>query len=555
MSTSILIYILIIFLNNIDIIFLSNSNKNNIDIFLSLDTSFSCSNSNSNSKNYIFDLITSHNFKTLFHSKSPFLLYITSTWCDYCCQQSKILSYVQKNLINSNNKIIKNIRIYQIQSDENLNILKEYKIFISKIPSLYLYINTNEIIHYSYYFDKKNIIYFIEKNLSELKHLQTKEEITLFLSSKKIKIKLIGIFTDKKEYNDEYKQFLKYSSEIKYRMNVEIRIIDNKNITSDKNFKYSNEILIKRFDNFYHLDIISKAKYMKEFIYYNCFASAEELTNQNKNIISQLITPVALFFIDTTYNIKNFKNVLEYLEKLSFDYDLKYVFLYIDGGAKSESKIKLGLDDIFPTLVIHDSKNKKIIKFPKEKILSDTNIRNFLNENMKKREEERINQEKYMIKNDVIMKKLKKFEYININKLDNIFYNNNDNYLFFIVNEYSNEENEISLVNIFSNLYDIIKEYGIDYYIKIFWISEYESKKYKNKHILLNSKIILKTEKIEKYKINLDDSEDRIKINFFKWLKNCTNDIFELPNELNDDYEELYKKYYEKIGNEERNDL
>ena len=180
--------------------------KSNNDVFLTLEKGFNCKNINNN----IFDKIHHQNENKIFNSNIPFLLYITSSWCDYCCQETKILAYLQNSLYNSKNPLINNIKIYQIQSDEYIDIIKKYKIFLTKIPSLYLIKNNDEIIQYSSFFRKKDILYFIEKNLSPIQALNTIEETIKFLDNNKKKIKLLGFFIDKEKYLKEYSDFIKY---------------------------------------------------------------------------------------------------------------------------------------------------------------------------------------------------------------------------------------------------------------------------------------------------------------------------------------------------------
>ena len=200
--------------------FKSKKQKNK-DIFLSLEKGFNCKD---NIKNNNFTEINSQNENKIFEIKIPFLLFITSSWCDYCCQEIKILYNVQNFLFNSKNRLINQIKIYQIQSDKNNNIIKKYKIFLSKIPSLYLVKNHEDIIQYSSYFKKKDIIFFIEKNILPIQELNSIEETEKFINNNKIKIKLIGFFIDKKEYFEEYSQFIKYITDINYRIDVEIKI-------------------------------------------------------------------------------------------------------------------------------------------------------------------------------------------------------------------------------------------------------------------------------------------------------------------------------------------
>ena len=482
------------------------------DVFLSLEKGFNCKN---NIKKNIFKEIIPQNEKEIFKSEIPFLLYITSTWCDYCCQETKILLKVQNFIIKSKNNSINKIKIYQIQSNEYNNIIKKYKVFLTKIPSLYLVKNNKEIIQYSSYFKKNDILNFISKNILSIQELKSIGETDSFMNNNKAKVKLIGLFVGEKEYFDEYSQFIKYSKEINYRKDLEIRICFDKKIAFYLKQKYNNINMIdkKRYDNIYYLDISSKRKYLKDFIYYNTFSPVEEISNNNKNIIMQLKTPIALFFIDTTYNLNNYHNALSYLEKLSFDYDLKYIFMFMDGGAKTQIKEKLGLGNDFPSLIIHHFDKKQGIKFPmKEQKFLDKNIRHFLNNNLVINNDNK-EEIKEIVKNNEILSKLKKIKILLKNDYESILFNkeNIEESLLFIIDEYSFDKKEIILANKIKTIMDIIDDYGINFYLNIFWISKHDLFKYKNDiHLeisdfkiksikyLLNSKIIIITSNCNK---------------------------------------------------------
>ena len=110
---------------------------------------------------------------------------------------------------------------------------------------------------------------------------------------------------------------------------------------------------------------------------------------------------------------------------------------------------------------------------------------------------------------------------------------------------------------------DIIDEYGIDFYINIFWISKNDLLEYKNNlyntnnvfirksiDYLLFSKIIIKNNNFNKknYFMKKYDLEiEKIKeFNFLLWLKDNIINKFEIHNKENY-YEELYYKYQNKI--------
>ena len=554
-----LIFLLLNFLNFID----SQYQENN-DIFSLLEKGFNCKKNNNNN---FFIEINLQNEAKIFHSKIPFLLYIISNWCDYCCQQTEVLLNVQKYLLKTKNNSLNKIKIYQIQSNEYNNIIKKYKIFLTKTPSLYLVKNNKEIKQYSSYYRKKDIIYFIKKNILPIQILNSIEETELFINNNK-NIKLIGFFTDKKKYFNEYEDFIKYSEEINYRMDVEIRICIDRNVVLFLQKKYeenlsdeTNFIFLKRYDKIYYLNLSLKSKNIKYFIYYNTFSPVEEISDNNREIIMNLKTPIALFFIDTTYNLNNYHKVMHYLEKLSYDFDLKYIFTILDGGVKTDLKVKLGLDNNFPTLVIHKFGDNKHIKFPMNKLkFTDKNIKLFLKQNLINNNYKKNDETIKIIKNKEILMQLKGIQYITKNNYNNIIFNieNKRDLLLFIIDEYSFNEKEIMFSKKIGNIMKIIDEYGIEYYLDIFWISKYDLIQYKNEiqylnnefkisniDYLLNSKIIIKNDIFngKKFELEIDKIKD---YDFILWLKENINNKFEIQRK-GDYYEELYYRYKTKI--------
>ena len=110
---------------------------------------------------------------------------------------------------------------------------------------------------------------------------------------------------------------------------------------------------------------------------------------------------------------------------------------------------------------------------------------------------------------------------------------------------------------------EIINEYGIEYYLDIFWISKYDLIRYKNEIQLLNNKfisdnidyflnstiiiknymLIEKDKYMRKYELEIEKIND---YDFILWLKENINNKFEIQRK-GDYYKELYYKYEAKI--------
>lgn len=344
-------------------------------------------------ENKNFDIVKEKNYTLYFNRKTTAILYVVSEWCDYCCQQDKILFELQEKITKSKDNKVNGIKIYMLLSDKDMNVLIKEKIGFFKVPSVYLY-RHGRYYQYGYKFNSDSMIRFINNIIHPIQNLNDSsvEDIENFFNENNT-IKLLALFSNKKEYKDEFINFKKYSFLIKYRNDVSIGISTNKTQISLLKAKYDgkwfdyhsyNTIILKRYDKYYNLDLSLKSKEIFYFVFYNTFSPLDELSNNNNNFLKELKTPLALFFIDSTFNLNNYENVYEYIKLLSRDYDTKYVFMYMDGNARSKTKENLGLDKNtnIPTLVIHFLTENKIIKFNHEKEFNDSNIRNCLDNNL-----------------------------------------------------------------------------------------------------------------------------------------------------------------------------
>jgi hypothetical protein len=500
------------------------------------------------------------NYKDIISNNKIFLLYVTATWCDFCCQETYILQKFKDIIKYDNEIIIKNIQIYNLISDKNLDVLKINNIALFKIPSLYLFYH-DKFIQYSSYFKEYNILLFIRKIIHPIKKLINEKEINSFMDNPQFKIKVIGFFHDKKEYKDELQKFKKYSKLISYRNDLSIGYNTNKTLIKILKEKklgiwfdtYSlNSIVLRRYDKYYFLDLSLKSIYIYDFLYYNTISSIDELSHNNKDLINKLVTPIALFFIDTAFNLKNYHKVLNYLIELSKDFDLQYIFMFMDGGAKSKTKTDLGLEDDYPTLVIHFLEQKKIYKFPKKsKEFNDKNIREFLintrkvyldlNGKFNKDKNEEINK-KYLNNlsktqiltslnfNDIIMNQKK--------KVDIVLFN---------INLDIEDEKTLILTNIIK---DIIEKFNFFNVNSIsFCIINNSKKQNQNIRIFLNDNKIILFRKDNKEIIY---SEKVISVyRLMKWIEKNSSVKFVLPDFPHIKYEELEHYLEEKNKLEE----
>jgi len=76
---------------------------------------------------------------------------------------------------------------------------------------------------------------------------------------------------------------------------------------------------------------------------YNTLCSIDELSMNNNAVLTKIQTPFAIFFIDASFNLREFHMALKSFIDLSTKYLGYYVFLYIDGNTKTKTKEMFGL--------------------------------------------------------------------------------------------------------------------------------------------------------------------------------------------------------------------
>jgi hypothetical protein len=319
------------------------------------------------------EVMTSSNAHKLMYRYKHFILYVTASWCDYCCQHEMELLGVKQMLLDKSIEG-EEVPIVQLNADTDVDVLKDLKVGFFKVPSLY-FVKDKEFIQYNSFFKADNIIRFINNIINPVVELHSIEDVENFFDTKKnfeekneflggqvlnipestdhhLRIRMIGFFSDLEDYSAEYSQFLSLAEKISNRPDLRIGIITNKEITRHFKAVYDgiwfnshswNSIVLKRIDKYYFLDLSLLNEQLEKFMVYNSVPYLDELSNNNNFITNKIATPIALFFFDTGYILPNYHAQLKFLIDISQDYVGKYVFMYMDGNSKTKSKESLGL--------------------------------------------------------------------------------------------------------------------------------------------------------------------------------------------------------------------
>jgi len=100
---------------------------------------------------------------------------------------------------------------------------------------------------------------------------------------------------------------------------------------------------MKRIDKVMYLDLSLLNEMLEVFMVYNSIPFLDELSMNNNEIVKNIATPIALFFIDSSFNIPNYHSMMKFLINISKRYIGKYVFMFMDGNTKNKSKEQVGL--------------------------------------------------------------------------------------------------------------------------------------------------------------------------------------------------------------------
>jgi hypothetical protein len=319
------------------------------------------------------EVMRTTNYNKLMYRYKHFILYVSASWCDYCCQYEKELHEVKQML---STMIIdgEEIPIIQLMADTDVEVLKDLQVGFFKVPSLY-FVKEKQFIQYNSFFKAHNIVRFINNIINPVVELHSIEDVERFMDTRKnyvekndflgdvkldvkeetdhhLRIRLVGFFSDLEDYSAEYSQFLSLSDKICNRPDLRIGIVTDKEIVRHFKQVYDgiwfnshswNSVVLKRIDKYYFLDLSLLNEQLEVFMVYNSIPFVDELSNNNNFITSKIATPIALFFMDTVYILENYHKHLKFLIDISKDYVGKFVFMYMDGNSKTKSKEGLGL--------------------------------------------------------------------------------------------------------------------------------------------------------------------------------------------------------------------
>ena len=307
-----------------------------------------------------------------------FFLYVSANWCDFCCQHEKEL-HLLKDLISDKRILGEEIPIVQLNSDTDVEALKELKIGFFKVPSLYFVLN-KRFYQYNSFFRADNILRFINNIVNPVITLDSIDQVEKFLDTSKqleekseflgdyriqipeefdphYRIRSVGFFSEVEEYSAEYTQFHDYADKVAYRPDLRIAVVTDPDIVKHFKSLYDgiwfnshsmNSIVMKRIEKVMYLDLSLLNEMLEIFMVFNSIPFVDELSMNNNDIVQNIVTPIALFFIDTSYILPNYHSTIKFLINLSKRYLGKYVFMFMDGNTKNKSKEQVGLQKDAP---------------------------------------------------------------------------------------------------------------------------------------------------------------------------------------------------------------
>lgn len=356
------------------------------------------------------DEMTNNNYMKIMYRYKTFLLFLTATWCDYCCQHQEEL-YKLQQMLKGKTHNGDEIPIVIIYSNNAHDAIRELNITFFKVPSLF-FVKDKFFHQFNTYFRANNILRFINNIINPVVELNSIQEVENFLdttkdveedndflSGTKIEIepffehiyrnRLVGFFADQEEYMSEYENFYKYAEKISHRNELRIGIVTNRDLIRHFKSIYEgswfnvhswNSIVLKRDDKTMFLDLSLLNEHLEIFMIYNTIPYVDEVATNNTQLIAKISTPLMLFFIDTSYILPNYYTQLKFIEHLSKEYVGKYVFMYLDGNTKTKTKELFGLtkEMNIPNFVVLYIRSNKIKHTPSSFPYCDLFIHKFL---------------------------------------------------------------------------------------------------------------------------------------------------------------------------------
>lgn len=302
------------------------------------------------------------------------IIYVKTNWCDYCCQQEKELRELKKHLEGKHFEG-EEIPIVLLESNTDLQAVRDLGIGLFKIPSLY-YVKEKKFYQFNSFFTSQNILRFVNQIINPVLTLETIEEVETFFQTDSpleeksdflgdfkfdiseefehpYRIRTIGFFTEPEEYSAEFTKFHDYADQVAYRPDLRFAIVTNAEVIRHFKALYDgawfnshslNSIVMKRIEKVMFLDLSLLNEMLEVFMVYNSMSFLDELSMNNNDVMKNVVTPIALFFFDTSFILPNYHSMLKFLMNLSKRYIGKYVFMFMDGNTKNKSKEQLGLD-------------------------------------------------------------------------------------------------------------------------------------------------------------------------------------------------------------------
>lgn len=442
------------------------------------------------------DEMVNNNYMKIMYRYKRFLLYVTATWCDYCCQHNDELRKL-KILLKDRTIDGEEIPIVIVHSNNAVDAVRELKITYFKVPTLFFVQNKN-FIQYSSFFRAPNIFRFLNNIINPVIELNTVQEVEDFLDTTKevdedneflvgtkphvehaffdffYKNRMIGFFADKDEYAAEYSSFMNYAEKISHRNDLRVGLVVNRELI--KHFKkvYEgswfnthswNSVVLKRAEKTMFLDLSLLSEHLEVFMLYNTVPLAEELSINNTAIIAKISTPIMLFFIDTSFILENYVTQLKFIEMIAKDYVGKYVFMYLDGNTKTKTKEMFGLkkDMQTPNFVIMYISSNKFKNTPESFAYCDIFIHKFLNKNLGTKysgELDAIRDKNIKSFDDKIVANLKSTTKIQISNYVQTLANKKYDFIVFVIDSDYDEKSEITSKYI-NKLCERLKALGI----------------------------------------------------------------------------------------------
>ncbi|KRX11070.1 Thioredoxin-like fold [Pseudocohnilembus persalinus] len=290
-------------------------------------------------------IVNDDNFEDKIIENENLFLIATHKSCLSCCKHEKI----------------KGIKLGRIEMSQNKQFLQKFQ-EIKRFPFIFYFKNQEKFV-FKEILSLQNIVNFVNKSQLDQSQLVQKlkkvEELENLLNNyQKVnfnQILVIGLFDDKKENQQEIKQFQRASDFLQNRPDIHFYIMTGKKLIQEVKQKFidffedysSASVIIARTFKQYQIidiaDIVTKMQNLSQVVEYNALKLVDEFTYQNYKFYQEKKKPILVAIVDSIVETEKTEKFIYLLEQLAIKYIDKIYITWVESALNPEKRNLLGI--------------------------------------------------------------------------------------------------------------------------------------------------------------------------------------------------------------------